>query len=425
MKRIILAILAFNSLICTAQTKFENWFTENSLRFDYIHAGDSASEYIFFENAKQEEFWAGPIKNLIDTMNLGEYRIQFFDKETDELLFSSGFCTLFEEWKTTLEAKTMKRSFYETLRIPFPRKEGRIEIQKRTGFNAFETYFTYLVNPKDYFISLEKENSYEVLEIVKNGNSHEKVDLVIIPDGYTESEMEKFKKDALRLKEDLFSSEALKGNMSDFNVFAVLAPSLESGTDIPGDRIYRNTIVGTSFYTLDSERYLMTTDVKSLHDVASCAPYDQIYILVNTDKYGGGAIYNYYNVSSADNPVSKFVIQHEFGHGFAGLGDEYYTSAVSYNDFFDLTKEPWQPNLTTMVDFDAKWKKMIDKKTPVPTPAEEKYYTKTGVFEGGGYVAKGVYRPFENCTMKSNAENGFCPVCRKAFLERINFMCDR
>jgi hypothetical protein len=151
--------------------------------------------------------------------------------------------------------------------------------------------------------------------------------------------------------------------------------------------------------------------MKSVYDAASVVAYDQIYVLVNTERYGGGGFYNFVSVCTSNNELTKEVFIHEFGHGFAGLGDEYYNSTVAYEDFYNLDIEPWEPNLTTMVEFEKKWKNMVDKSTPIPTPRKDKYLKKVGVYEGGGYMSKGIYSPHIDCRMKSNTAKGFCPVC--------------
>src|SRR5665647_3550370 len=204
-----------------------------------------------------------------------------------------------------------------------------------------------------------------------------------------------------------------------FNVYALKTPSVESGTDIPGEHIFRNTLYNSTFYTFDISRYLTTSDMKNIHDMAAVVPYDHLIILVNSTRYGGGGFYNFVNVCTSDHNLSPKVFIHEFGHGFGGLGDEYYTSEVAYNDYYNLNVEPWEPNLTTMADFSSKWKAMVDVKTPVPTPRNGKYVSKVGAFEGGGYITKGIYSPMENCRMKSNEVPDFCPVCQKAIREVI------
>jgi hypothetical protein len=233
--------------------------------------------------------------------------------------------------------------------------------------------------------------------------------------------MELFKKDCEKFAGYLFNASPYKENKDKFNIWGIAAPSKESGTDIPAENIWKNTLLNSTFYTFDLERYLMTPDNKSLRDVASNAPYDQIYILVNSDKYGGGSIYNLYSVCINKNKYEEYVFVHEFGHGFSFLADEYYTSDVAYNDYYLLDVEPLEANLTTLVDFDSKWKKFVSDETPIPTPDSEEYSNVVGAFEGGGYVAKGVYRPRLDCSMKSASVNNFCPVCKDAIQQMINF----
>ena len=163
--------------------------------------------------------------------------------------------------------------------------------------------------------------------------------------------------------------------------------------------------------------------MKSIRDAVWNIPCDAIFILVNSEIYGGGGMYNFYAIGTADNPHTIRVFVHELGHSFAGLADEYFQSEVAYNDFYDLRIEPWEPNITTLVDFDRKWKDMLPSGTPVPTPTEAPYTDKTGVFEGGGYRDKGIYRPMDHCMMRDMA--AFCPVCRRAILRMIDFLTDK
>ena len=233
--------------------------------------------------------------------------------------------------------------------------------------------------------------------------------------------MQQFKKDCERFAKYLLDASPYKENKDKINIWGIEAVSFDSGTDIPAEDVWKRTAVGTSFYTFYSERYLMTYDNKTLHDIAANAPYDQIFILVNTDKYGGGGIYNFYSTCSANNFYSDYVSTHEFGHTFAGLGDEYYTSEVPTENFYPKDLEPWEPNLTTLVNFAKKWKNMIGKNVPIPTPETDTYKDTIGVYEGGGYEPKGVYRPMQDCSMKSLSYNIFCPVCKKAIQNMIDF----
>ena len=247
------------------------------------------------------------------------------------------------------------------------------------------------------------------------------VDLAFIAEGYKADEMGKFRDDVKRMADRLFAEAPFNDYKDKFNIWAVEAISQDSGTDVPGEGIYANTALNSTFYTFDLERYLTTQDIKSVNDYSAVVPHDNIIVLINTTRYGGGGVYNYYSGTSAGHPLSPKVFVHEFGHGFVGLADEYYTSEVAYEEFYPLDVEPWEPNITTLVNFDSKWKKMIDKVTPLPTPPEEKYENVTGLFEGGGYSAKGIFRPQIECRMMSNSSKGFCSVCRKAIIEMIGF----
>ena len=264
-------------------------------------------------------------------------------------------------------------------------------------------------------------DEYNNFEVVNSGDPSVNVDIVIIPEGYTEDEMESFNKDCEHFADYLFNASPFRENREKFNIWGIEAPSLESGTDIPKEDIWKKTLVNSSFYTFDLERYVMTYDNKTLRNVASNAPYDQIYVLVNSDKYGGGSIYNHYSMSVTGNKYFEFIVTHEFGHGFASLADEYYTSDVAYQDFYPLDVEPTDPNLTTLVDFEIKWKDMVADGTPIPTPDTDEYKNKVGAFEGGGYREKGIYRPAHDCTMKSLKVDNFCPVCKLTIQQIIDF----
>jgi hypothetical protein len=421
----ILSFILLFSSFSFAQINFDDYFTPKTLRLDYIQAGDASSSNIYFEQMKCEPYWGGNVKNLIDKFNYGEYRFFVYDNSTQVLIYSRGFSTLFQEWQTSDEAKTTSRSFYETIVFPFPKKTVKVEIHKRNRDGNLEKKFELLVNPKDYFIREEAPPKFEYKKVLDSGDPKSKVDIVIIPDGYAKEDMEKFSSDVQRFMGYFFACSPYKENKNNFNIWAIDAISQESGTDIPGKLIYKNTVLSASFYTFNTERYLMTYDIKSVRDIAGLVPYDQIMILVNSPIYGGGGVYNYYSLVSSDDDYSDYVMCHEFGHSFGDLADEYWTSDVAVSDYFNLNVEPVQPNITTLVNFESKWKNLFDKNMPIPTPNEKKYYDKVGAFEGGGYVAKGIYRPMFDCTMKSRSRDNFCPVCKNVLSEMIKFYCDK
>jgi hypothetical protein len=418
MKKIFF-ILVCLVITANAQIKFDDFFKDKTLRFDFYHTGDKNNEVISFDKLIEEGQWSGSKKNLIDSFNYGNYFLKVFDVEKNQLIYSRGFSTLYQEWQTTEEAKTITRSFSGSAIIPYPKNKIKIEIDKRNKKNIFEKKFEYAVDPSSYFIIKEKIKPYENFKVHYSGDPSQKLDIVFIPEGYTKAEMEKFHKDCERFAGYLFEYSPYKENQNKINIWGVEAPSLESGTDIPGTNIWVQTLMNSRFYTFDSERYLMTTDYLSVRDIAANAPYDQIFVMVNTSKYGGGAIYNFYSLTGVDNRASKQVFVHEFGHGLAGLGDEYgYDN--TYQDMYPPDVEPWEPNLTTMVNFESKWKNLVEPGTPIPTPATDEYKNKIGVFEGGGYVAKGVYRPTINSMMNSFSSNEFNQVCKDAIQKIIN-----
>ncbi|TAJ08069.1 peptidase [Marinilabiliaceae bacterium JC017] len=423
-----LSILLLLSLITTgifAQKDFAHFFENKSLRVDFYLYGNDKETKGSIAQMKEEPFWGGPAKLLIEPYDQGTYRVQLFNKRDGKLLFSKGFNPLFMEWQTTNEAKTTTKMYYHAFQIPYPKGDMVFKVDRRNWEGQFENVLTQEIDPKNYFIIKEQAKQFDVTNLLLNGKSDEKIDIAILAEGYTKAEMGKFIADSKRMIDYLFTVPPFDRFKDQFNVYAIQSESEESGTDVPGEHIYKNTIFNSSFYTFDSPRYLTTSDMKAVADVASLVPYDQIYVLVNSATYGGGGFYNYINLTSVDHNLSEKVFVHEFGHGFVGLADEYYDSSTSYNEFYNLEIEPWEPNITTLVEFDKKWQDMLHKKTPVPTPRTSKYANTTGVFEGGGYSAKGIYSPAQDCRMKSNLPEGFCPVCERAIERVIKFLTDK
>ena len=421
MKKYISPFLIILCSVTFAQVKFDDYFLDKSLRIDYYHFGNAESDSYAVDELIEEPFWGGSKTNLWDIFNYGKYIVKVFDSVSDSLIFSKTYSTLFSEWQTVDEAKKITKGFSEAVIIPYPKKKIRVEFYSRDKENNPLKKLVYNIDPSDYFIKKDNRYKYPVFDVLNNGDPANKVDIVMIPEGYSKDEMDQFKKDCKKFDSLLFNTSPYKENKDKFNIRGVEAPSEESGTDIPADNIWKKTLLNTGFYTFDLERYLMTYDYKTVCDVAANAPYDQIYIIVNSEKYGGGSIYNYYSVCIRQSRFEEYIFTHEFGHGFAGLADEYYGSSVTYENFYPLDVEPLDPNLTTLVDFKSKWMDMVNDTIPVPTPNDPKYKNVVGAFEGGGYVEKGVYRPALDCTMRSLSVNNFCPVCKRAIQEMIDF----
>ncbi|MBN2806037.1 MAG: hypothetical protein JXR22_05215 [Prolixibacteraceae bacterium] len=415
-------MLTIGSAMAYAQDA--NFNFSGTIRYDYELVGDAHSVKVVHQQSKKLPQWGGPTNKLIDAQNLGTYAYQLFDLATGELIFQKGFSPLFQEWQTTAEAFAKQRSYYQALFFPVPLKDVRILINERDEKNSWKLIFTDTLKVDDYFVIQETPVKYPAKYLRNNGHPHEKIDILILAEGYRVDEQVKFLSDASRLTDSLFKAEPFASYADRFNVQAIQVPSQESGTDVPGENIYRNTAFNAHFYTFDSPRYLTTSDMKAIYDAIDAYAWDHLYLLVNTDRYGGGGMFNFLSVCSSDNEQSPFVFCHEFGHGFAGLGDEYYTSSTSYEIYYSKTVEPWEPNLTTLVDFGAKWKHMLLPGIPVPTPREEIFSGKVGVFEGGGYEPKGIYSPVMSCWMKERVAGKFCPVCEKA-IETVILNCSK
>ena len=417
MKKSVLLFLALLPVMAWAQ--FDAYFTESSLRVDYCLTGNNKETSFSLKELIHEPFWSGSKINLIDDLEFGNYIVKVFEAGTDHLLFSKGYQNLYGEWTTTPEALKITKTFEESVVVPFPKVKIDITLCYKTWEGVLKEGMRFSVSPDDYFIREYDNLNLSVYDAwIGNKDITKAVDIVILPEGYTQAEMGKFIKDCDFFVKSLFGYAPYDRYRESFNVRGVMAPSVESGCTMPGDHIYKNTVMRFSFWTFDSERYCMSTDNRDIRDLAGQVPYDQIYILVNTEKYGGGGIYNFYCSSASSNSFSSDVIIHEFGHGFAGLADEYYTDETGYDHMYNLAVEPWEPNITTMVDFSNKWGDMLEKSTPVPTPREKKYEQTVGVFEGGGYEAKGMYSPHMDCLMKTFRGHEFCPVCQRA-IERM------
>jgi IgA Peptidase M64/Peptidase M64 N-terminus len=418
--------LAATALILGIQTaaadvRFEDYFTDKTLRFDFLLAGNWQETHLYPVQMKAEPSWAGSKTNLADPFNYGNFRYSLVDETTGTLLFMRGFSALFQEWQTTPEAKKTGKAYYQAVFSPFPKNKVILKIEIRNRSGDFQPLYETVVDPGNYFILREIPASCDKTVIETNGLPENKADIVFLAEGYTAGEKEKFISDVKRMRDELYRVFPFSQNKEKFNITAVWTPSEESGMDIPGQGMYKNTRFNSTFYTFDLDRYLTTSDMKSVYDAAAGVPWDFAVVLVNTAKYGGGGFYNLLTVCTSNNRLTPKVFAHEFGHAFAGLADEYYSSSVSYEDFYNLAVEPWEPNITMLVNFSSKWKSMVPDSIPIPTPRSQVYRSVTGVYEGGGYMEKGIYSPRQDCRMKSNETEDFCPVCSAAIQKTIDW----
>ena len=440
-----------------------------TMRVDYYHTGTASEEHFSLDRVVVEPLeWPGPPARAVDGTNLGKYFFEVSDTASGRVLFSRGFASIYGEWETTAEAKQRMRTFHESLRFPRLEAAMRIVVRKRDAKNVLRDVWTAAVDPKEMFVDDSAPASPgPLLALEKHGEPAEKVDFLILGDGYTAAERGKFEKDARRLVEILFAVSPFKERRNDFNVWGLCPPSEESGVSRPSTGVHRRSRVGATYDAFGSERYVLTFENRSLRDVASFAPYEFIEILTNSRTYGGGGIFNLYSTVAADSLWSPYIFVHEFGHHFAGLADEYYTSEVAYGPAPPERVEPWEPNVTSLHDpRSLKWRDLASPGTPLPTswnkeafeahsreiqkkrrqiraerrPEEEmdalfleqkkeemrmlgaeKYAGRVGAFEGAMYEAKGYYRPQLDCVMFSRDDVPFCAVCRRAIERIIDF----
>jgi hypothetical protein len=444
---------------------FTRFFVDRTMRLDYHHTGGLGQEVFALDRVVSDGAWAGSRTRLQDDTNLGAYLFEVLDPETGSVLFSRGYGSIFGEWEMTEEATRVHRTFHESLRFPWPRSPVEVVVRKRDADNAFAEVWRVAVDPDDpAVIRADRPSAGRVWSILDSGDPTEKVDLLILGDGYTTAEMTRFHADARRLVDALFDHEPFRSRKSEFNVRVLDLPTAESGVNRPQSGRFRRTPIGAEYNIFGSERYILTLDNRSLRDVAAFAPYEFLVILVNDDQYGGGGILRDQATVAAHSDFADYVFVHEFGHHFAGLGDEYYSSDVAYATGDAHLVEPWEPNLTALHDpAELKWGDRIDQETPIPTPwakaefeahaeairaerraliergapeadfdalferqraweteflASMEYSGRIGAFEGAGYQATGLYRPEADCIMFTRNRVGFCAVCQAA-IERV------
>jgi len=418
--RFLFAFLLF-ALTASAQS-FDKYFTNKTLRVDYIFSGNATEQHIAVDCYNEMPGWYGKRVRLSALPMEGNGQITMRDKASGEVIYKNSFSTLFQEWLNTPEAAKTTRSFENVFLLPMPKNDAEITIDLRNNRREITASLTETFSPTDILIRKigEKPTPYETLVQAKDTNQC--IHIAFIAEGYTDAEMPIFIEDANIAIDALFAHEPFKSMRERFNIVAVKSPSTDSGTSIPHKGIWKKTALHSHFDTFYMNRYLTTLNLKTLHDWLAGTPYEHIIVLVNTSNYGGGGILNSYNLSMTHHKKYRPVVVHEFGHSFAGLADEYaYEQEQTPTYPHDI--EPWEQNITTLVDFDAKWKDLVKKKTPIPTPEPQnaKDSTKAGVYEGAGYNLKGIYRAYPDCRMRTNENPEFCTVCRRIIQNVIDF----
>jgi len=398
---------------------------KQSLRIDFILSGDhSYQEATVSAIYEVPGYSSGPAQN-IPPFDYGNYRIVMLSPDSPDTLFIKGFCTLFQEWQSTKEAEKRRRAFKQTIEMPFPKKEVEWVLEYRETTGEFSALVRETFHPEKSFYTRLNPGEYPLKIIHGNDDTRHQADILIMAEGYTSEEKDLFYSDAQKMTRNLLNLPPYDSLKNRITVRALAIPSKDSGANDPNNDIWKNTPLKSRFNTFGTDRYLESFHTWTIYDHAAGVPHDHIVILVNTSKYGGGGVYNHFSITSARHRNSPRVFIHELGHGLAGLGDEYFSTDVAYGNFFDLDTEPWHPNITTLKDFDRKWKHLVADTVPIPTPDISKYRHTTGVFEGAGYSAHDIFRPAVNCRMRSNQAEGFCEACREAIRNMILFYSQR
>lgn len=422
MKKLSLFLLGILAALSMNAQVFSDYFTDKTLRIDYIFNGNASKQEICLDELSSLPSWAGRKHHLSELPLQGNGQIIMRDVASGSVIYKTSFSSLFQEWLETDEAKNITKGFENTFLVPYPLHPAEIEITLLDPRRNVRTSMKHIVNPDDILIhkkGLTHITPYKYLQ--QSGSTDKSIDVAILAEGYTPKEMETFYKDAAIACESLFSHEPFKSMKNRFNIVAVASSSTDSGVSIPRLGEWKQTAFGSNFSTFYSDRYLTTSRVKSIHDALAGIPYEHIIILANTEEYGGGGIYNSYTLTTAHHPKFRPVVVHEFGHSFGGLADEYFYDNDMMTDIYPLDIEPWEQNISTKVNFSSKWEDMLATGTLIPTPSDKSEKYPVGVYEGGGYSFKGVYRPADDCRMRTNEYPTFCPVCQRAIQRIIEF----
>lgn len=420
MKRLFCTLLVLCCLMLVHAQQFADYFVDKTLRIDYNFAGDAKSQMISVGQLNVIPHWYGKHQRLAELPVEGNGQITVRDHKTGTVIYRNSFSTLFQEWLSYPEAETTRKAFENVFLVPMPKDTVDVTLDLRNNRREIMASLTHQVAPKDILIRhIGEKDVTPYVTLQRAADTTRCIHIAYIAEGYQQKEMSTFLADAKVAMDALFAHEPFKSMRTRFNIIAVEAPSVDSGTSEPGVGVWKNTALHSHFNTFYSDRYLTTLHLKDLHDWLAGTPYEHIIVLVNTDKYGGGGILNSYNLSMTHHKQFRPVVVHEFGHSFGGLGDEY---AYEFEQIpmYPHDVEPWEPNLTTLKDFHGKWENLIKKGTPIPTPSG-KDSTVVGAYEGAGYSLKGVYRGMQDCRMRTNENPEFCAVCRQALTRLIDF----
>lgn len=417
-----------NTLIALAATAltasaadFDRHFSDSTLRLDYIFAGDASRQGVYLASSSKSAGWAGRRTRLDRMPLMGNGSVTVTDPATGDTLYTTTFSSLFHEWLSTPEARSTPRAMSNVFLVPLPKDSAHITISLLDSRHRPMASMTHLYRPDDELVGRHAATPLPHRYIHRGADTDKAIDVAILAEGYTAQQTDSFYTHAAQAVEAILAHEPFRSMPERFNFVAVASPSDDPGVSVPRLSDWRSTAFSSHFSTFYSDRYLTTSSLPAVHDALRGIPYEHIIILANTPEYGGGGIYNSYTLTAARHPLMRPVVVHEFGHSFGGLADEYFYEEDVMSDTYPLDVEPWEPNITTLVDFPSKWQSLIPDSVPQPTPVADAHRYPIGLYEGGGYSFKGVYRPADQCRMRTNAHPVFCPACTDALRRLILF----
>jgi hypothetical protein len=458
--RVCLAFVLLGVTLAGAQEAPRTW------RLDFYLTGGPGIEAYSLDRVVVEPLpWPDAPASAVAPPGIGNYRFEMADA-SGRVIFARAFDPAFAEWVTTAEARSVRRTFHDSLRFPAPSGPTEIVLRKRNDRGTHDEVWRVSIDPADPFIDRSLPPRHQAIAIERHGDPRAKVDVLLLGDGYTAAECDAaFATDARRMASALFAQEPFTSRRTNFNVWGLCPPAAESGIARPSTGIYRRSPVGASYDAFGSERYILTFENRALRDIAAWAPYEFVTVLTNGNTYGGGGLYNVYSTVAVDSDWADYLFVHEFAHHFAGLADEYYTSPVAY-EAPDRIVEPWAANVTATTDrAQLKWQDLLSAGVPVPTPWPKQEYealskglqarraqiraerrpeeemsalfreeqvvtTKllassphagsVGVFQGANYDAQAFYRPEVDCIMFTRNRVPFCRVCQRALAAVID-----
>lgn len=422
--RLTTLLLGLTALCASAAPSgYTTAFSDSTLRLDYQLCGDRDTQHIFLAGMQADSGWAGRRHHLADLPLEGRGQVTMTSAATGDTLYRTSFSSLFIEWIDTDEATVTPRAYEHTVLVPMPKEPVNIDVTLTDPSRRVSARLRHPARPKDILIRRRTVEPTEHRYIHKGGDPERAIDVAILAEGYSHSQKQQFYADATEAVDAILAHEPFASHAADFNFVAVASTADNPDVSHPAEGEWVESVFGSHFDTFYSHRYLTSPHVFAINDALTGIPYEHIIVLVNTTQYGGGGIYNDYTLTSARHDKFRPVVVHEFGHSFGGLADEYFYDNEVYVNVYPLDVEPWERNVTTLTDFTGKWENLIAADTKPGTPLPKAGTDGApGLYEGGAYVSKGVYRCTPDCRMKTNESPAFCPACRQALNRLIDFM---